>query len=66
MIALFKALFPAALLTWLVAMFIGSGGSSGGFLYVHMLVIEGTRIFWSWPLFTAGTALGWFVFSTMD
>ena len=63
---LVKAFFPAGLLTWLVCLFIGKGGSTGGFLNIHRIMIEGYTLYWSWPLFLAATAIAWFVFLTID
>ena len=66
MVSLFKALFPAGLLTWIVCLFIGSSGSSGGFLNIYRIAIEGYSIYWSWPLFLAGTAIAWFAITTTE
>jgi hypothetical protein len=65
MISLLKALFPGALLTWIVSLFIGSGGSRGGFLYIHQTALAGYEFYWSWPLFIAGTGLAWALFLMM-
>ena len=59
MIALFKSIPVAALLTLVVALFLGSAGASGGTLAIIGFTIEGTRIYWSWVLFCSGTALVW-------
>jgi hypothetical protein len=58
-IALFKSIPLAALLTLVVALFLGSGGMSGGTLAIIGFTVEGTRIYWSWVLFCSGTALIW-------
>ena len=66
MIALFKALLPGAILTWIVSLFIGSGGSRGGFLSIHDVTVAGFEFYWSWPLFLLGTGLAWVIFHVMD
>lgn len=66
MIALLKALIPGALLNWIVATMIGSNGSTGGFLYIGRLSIAHHEIYWSWPLFIAGTALAWFILLMLE
>ncbi len=59
--ALIKALFPAGILTWVVAGILGSQGMRGGMLMLERNVVEGHMFFWSWPLFLASAALAWFV-----
>jgi hypothetical protein len=59
MIALFKALIPGALLTWIVSTLIGSGGSSGGILSIIHFTVQHHEVYWSWPLFLAATGLSW-------
>jgi hypothetical protein len=74
MISLFKALIPGALLTWIVSSVIGSNGSKGGFLYIHHLSLTGhgafeqasSGIYWSWPLFFAGTGLAFALFKMQE
>ncbi|WP_228242852.1 hypothetical protein [Porphyrobacter sp. GA68] len=66
MVALFKAVIPGGLLTWIVCMFFGSAGSSGGFLHVYSQHLADHSIYWSWPLFTVGTLLAWFVYANID
>lgn len=66
MIALLKAIPIGILLAFVVALFIGSGGSSGGMLNVHSVTIEGIQFFWSWPLFLLGTALSFGLFLLME
>lgn len=62
MISLFKGLIPGALLTYIVSMVFGSGGTRAGFLYVHQVAISSYEFYWSWPLFVGATALSWVVF----
>ena len=72
--AMFKALIPGMLLTWIVSGLIGSNGSKGGFLVIHYVSLSGNDtfavqqhgIYWSWPLFTCATLLGFAIFKMMD
>ena len=54
---LLKSIVLGAVLAFIVSLFIGSGGSSGGVLSVKSYTIEGVSFYWSWMLFVAGTAL---------
>ena len=54
---LLKSVVLGAVLAFIVSLFIGSGGSSGGVLSVRHYTIEGVSFYWSWMLFVAGTAL---------
>ncbi|WP_217906793.1 hypothetical protein [Qipengyuania atrilutea] len=65
-ISFVKSLVPGALLTWLVAMFIGTAGSTGGYLYIHYLTVETYSWYWSWPLFIFGTGLAFVIYAVMD
>ena len=72
MIALLKAIPFGILLTALVSLFIGSGGSSGGFLNIRNMDIEITQLgidfdmYWSWMLFMIGTGLSAAIMFMMD
>lgn len=66
MIALFKALIPGALLTWIVSTLIGSGGSSGGILNIVHFAVQHHQLYWSWPLFLAATGLSWAILWMLD
>ncbi|HWK42422.1 MAG TPA: hypothetical protein VNR60_10875 [Croceibacterium sp.] len=66
MIALLKAVVLGAVLAFVVALFIGSGGSSGGMLNVHTVAIQGHQFFWSWPLFLLGTGISFGLFLLME
>jgi hypothetical protein len=65
MIKLLKAIPLGILLTVIVCLFMGSGGSSGGVLNVHRYHIDISqigvdfRMYWSWVLFVASTGLAW-------
>lgn len=74
MIALFKGMVPAFVLTWVVALVIGSNGSKGGFLYIKLVQFSGASaysipsfsFYWSWPLFIAASVLGFFIFQMLE
>ena len=54
-----KAMLFGALISACVALVIGSQGSSGGQLAVHAMQLGDAHVFWSWPLFFAGSGLSW-------
>lgn len=56
---LLKAMIIAAVLTGCAAVVIGSQGTSGGALAIQSFTVEGTRLYWSWPLFLCGSGIGW-------
>lgn len=66
MIAFLKAIPLGIVLAFVVALFVGSGGSSGGLLNVHEVTVQGYDFFWSWPLFVLGTALSFALFLMME
>lgn len=57
MITLMKAIPLGVILAFVVSLFIGSGGSTGGFLNIHYYTIEGYSFYWSWVMFLLGTGL---------
>ena len=59
MVALFKALPFGIILTFIVALLIGSGGSTGGFLEVRTMTVFDVQVLWSWRLFLGATGLAW-------
>jgi hypothetical protein len=63
--AFLKALPLGAFLTWILALFIGSGGSTGGSLAIHRLAIADYSVFWSWPLFAVATGLAFGILTLM-
>ena len=71
-IALLKAIPLGIFLTVLVCLFIGSAGSTGGFLYirhVHINIAELSLnfwMYWSWTMFLIGTGLAWAILFMMD
>ncbi len=72
MTAMLKAIPFGIFLTLLVALFIGSGGSTGGALVVFpfdVIVPEvgaDFTLFWSWRLFLAATGLTFAILLMMD
>ena len=56
---LIKAAPLGAILTFVVALTIGSQGSRGGQLAIFRAEIHQYDVWWSWPLFFAGTGLAW-------
>ena len=66
MFAFLKALVLGIFLAFIVSLFIGSGGSTGGMLNVRLVTIEGYQFYWSWALFLIGTGLSFGIFLMMD
>lgn len=64
--ALFKALIPGLILTFVVALVMGSNGTSGAWLEIYRANVEGVRFYWSWPLFLTSTGLSWCIFWMME
>jgi hypothetical protein len=54
-----KALGFGAILCGCVALVIGSQGSAGGQLQIHLMAVGDYALYWSWPLFLSGTGLSW-------
>lgn len=54
-----KAVPMGFILTWVLALIIGSTGSTGGQLAIHHMHMGDVSVLWSWPLFFAGTGLAW-------
>lgn len=59
----FKALFPGAILTFVVCALMGAGGSKGAWLNIQLYHVQGHDIYWSWILFVMGTGLAWVLFT---
>ena len=55
----FKAVPLGGILTWVLAVVIGSQGSRGGQLAIHQMPVHTFEVWWSWPLFLAATGLAW-------
>jgi len=66
MFAFLKAIVLGAVLAFIVSLFIGSGGSSGGMLHVRYVEVSTYAFYWSWPLFVVGTALSFGIFLLME
>jgi len=70
MIAFLKAIPFGVLLTLIVALFMGSGGATGGMLNIFLVDVNFPEyyldfdFYWSWMLFLGGTFLA-FVFVLM-
>ena len=56
---LLKAIGFGGLVTGCIAVVIGTQGSSGGQLAIHAIELYDYKVFWSWPMFFAGTGLFW-------
>jgi len=66
MTALVKSIFPAFLLSWLVATFVGTQGSSGGLLQITELTVHDVRFHASMPLFLIGAGISWGILKMME
>jgi hypothetical protein len=70
MIAFIKAIPFGIVLTVLIALFMGSGGATGGMLNIFRVDVDYAPLmmdftfYWSWMLFLGGTALA-FAFMLM-
>jgi hypothetical protein len=60
-----KGLLLGAVLTFVVALVIGSQGSSGGFLNIHQLHLGDVRLWWSWSLFLVSGGGAWAILAMM-
>ena len=59
MVALFKALPFGIFFTIIVALFMGSGGATGGTLAIRHVEVMDIPFYWSWYLFLGGTGITW-------
>ena len=66
MIALLKAIALGIVLAFVVSLFIGSGGSTGGLLHVFLVDAGDIEFYWSWPAFVVGTGLSFGLFLLFD
>lgn len=48
-----------AILSAMIAMVLGSQGTSAGPLAVHLMHMGDAKIYWSWPIFLSGSGLFW-------
>ena len=62
----FKGLIPGLILTFVVALVMGSNGSSGAWLQIYHASVEGIRFYWSWPLFVMSTGVASGIFWMME
>ena len=65
MVALFKSLPFGIFLTLIVALFIGSGGGTGGLLAIRPVEVMDIEFYWSWYLFLGGTGIAWAILLMM-
>lgn len=56
---MFKAFIFGAVMTWAVALVLGTQGSNGGPLQVGTLEIMDVSFYWSWSLFLVGSGFFW-------
>jgi hypothetical protein len=54
---LIKSLTFGAILSAAVALVIGSQGTSGGALAIHLVAVADAQVYWSWPVFFSGSGL---------
>lgn len=54
-----KAIVLGGILSGIISLIIGSQGSSGGQLGIHLMHAGEYAVHWSWPLFLGGTALSY-------
>ena len=52
-----KALTFGAALAAIIALIIGSQGTSAGPLAIHTVSLSGAKLYWSWPIFFGGSGL---------
>ena len=52
-----KAVIFGAIVSAVIAVVIGSQGTSAGPLAIQMVSLGEVRMFWSWPMFLSGTGL---------
>jgi hypothetical protein len=56
---LLKAMMLGAILSATIALVVGSQGTSAGPLAIHPVTLAEAKIYWSWPVFLAGSGLSW-------
>ena len=66
MFAFLKAIVLGAALAFILSLFIGSGGSTGGILNVREVAVADVEFYWSWALFVVGTGLSFGLFLLME
>ncbi|MCX9146906.1 hypothetical protein [Erythrobacter sp. WG] len=54
---LIKAITFGAVLSGVVALVIGSQGTSAGPLAIHLVHVADASFYWSWPVFCSGSGL---------
>ena len=66
MFAFLKGIVVGAVFAFVLSLFIGSGGSTGGLLNVRHVTVADFGFYWSWALFVVGTGLAFGIFVMMD
>ena len=56
---LIKAVPLGFILSFVIALIVGSQGSRGGQLMIYRAEIYQYEMWWSWPVFIFGTGLAW-------
>ncbi|MFM7349764.1 MAG: hypothetical protein ACKO01_09780 [Erythrobacter sp.] len=56
---LIKAMMLGAILSGVLALVIGSQGTTAGPLAIHLVHVADTSFYWSWPVFCSGTGLAY-------
>ena len=62
---LIKGMLLGGLLTWVVALVLGSNGSSGAYLNIHAMKVHTFEVYWSWPLFIVSSGGAWGILTMM-
>lgn len=52
-----KSLILGAILSITIGLVIGTQGTSGGALAIHLVEFADMRLYWSWPVFVSGSVL---------
>lgn len=56
---LVKAVPLGAILSGVLSLIVGSQGTRGGQMAIHLAEVSNYSFYWSWPLFFAGAGLAW-------
>lgn len=52
-----KSLILGTILSITIGLVIGTQGTSGGALAIHLVEVADMRLYWSWPVFVSGSIL---------
>ena len=61
-----KGLVPGTILTFVLCLVMGSNGTSGAWLEIHRISLQGHDVYWSWPMFVLATGLSWAIFWMLE